>query len=67
MPGDHFHMVLAFGALAEVRTGFAVLAVALVFPVTLTVCCGVLQDLICRADVAIIVPVNNSGCWMLVG
>lgn len=52
-------MVLAFGALAAVRTGFAVLAVTLVFPVSLAVCCGVLQDLVCRADVAVIVFIVN--------
>ena len=59
VPGNHFHMVLALGTLAEVRTGFAVLAVTLVFPVSLTVCCGVFQDLACRADVTVIVFVVN--------
>ena len=59
VPGDQFHMVLSCGALAEVKTGFAALAVTLVFPLSLTACCGVLQDFVCRADVAIIVFIVN--------
>ena len=33
VPGYYFHMVFAFGTLTEVRTEFAVLTVAFVFPI----------------------------------
>ena len=41
------------------KGGFAVFAVAFVFPISITVCRGVAQDLVRRADIAVIVLIIN--------
>ena len=59
MAGNNFYMVPAFSAFAEVWTRLTVFAIAFVLPVSFTVCSGVFQNLVCRANIAVIVFVVN--------
>lgn len=52
VPRDDLRHVLAFRALAAVWTSRTVRRIALVFPVAVPVRCGVVQDLVVRAEVA---------------
>ena len=55
----YFYTVFAFCTLTKIWTWFAVFAVAFVFPISITVCRGVAQDLVRRADIAVIVLIIN--------
>ena len=59
MPGYYFCMVFAFSALTQIRTCFTIATIAFVFPVSFPVWCGVLQNLVRRADIAIVIFIVN--------
>lgn len=59
MAGDDFGMVLALGALHEVRTILTDGGIAFVFPIAFPVCRGIREDLVLGAEVTVIACVVN--------